>query len=281
MRMRKYYPVAVLMILLVAIALSASLVTTNANALPTFTLAAKGIGPCQSCHTKDATHAVVGHASFVATCSTCHVTNVATPPKPTACAACHGGVSAIIAKTTHAATGCGTTPGCHGVAALITVTSFTPASGRTGTVVTVAGTGFTGATKVTFGGVAATVFTPVSATQITAKVPSRAVTGRIVVTSPSGTGTSATRFKVKAKIVKLSPTAGKRRVIVTITGTGFGAKRATSFVKFGAAKASTYISWSRTLIKCRVPATARFGALLVKVTVAAGTSNGKAFWVRR
>ena len=100
MRMRKYYPVVVLLILLAAIALSVSLVTTNANALPTFTTAVGGIGPCDSCHTITATHAVPAHAGFFATCSTCHLTDVATPPTPAACAACHGGTSAIIAKPT-------------------------------------------------------------------------------------------------------------------------------------------------------------------------------------
>ena len=36
--MRKYYPVAALLILLAAIAIMASIATTNANAMPTFTV---------------------------------------------------------------------------------------------------------------------------------------------------------------------------------------------------------------------------------------------------
>jgi len=52
MRMRKRYPVAALLILLVAIALSAALVTANANALPTFNNAVNSIGPCDKCHTQ-------------------------------------------------------------------------------------------------------------------------------------------------------------------------------------------------------------------------------------
>jgi len=111
MRMRKYYPVAALLILLVAIALSASLVTTNANALPTFTTAVGGIGPCATCHSQDATHAIVNHTTLA--CSSCHLSGTATPPTPVACAACHGGTSAILVSATHVTTKCGTTAGCH------------------------------------------------------------------------------------------------------------------------------------------------------------------------
>ncbi len=77
-----------------------------------------------------------------------------------------------------------------------TITSFSPTSGRPGTVVTIIGAGFTGATAVRFGGVKATSFTVNSATQITATVPVGAVTGKISVTTPSGTGTSAMTFTV-------------------------------------------------------------------------------------
>jgi len=74
--------------------------------------------------------------------------------------------------------------------------TFSPESGPVGTVVTITGTSLTGATKVTFGGVKATVFTVDSDTQITATVPTGAVTGKISVTTPGGTATSATAFTV-------------------------------------------------------------------------------------
>jgi uncharacterized repeat protein (TIGR03803 family) len=77
-----------------------------------------------------------------------------------------------------------------------TITGFSPASGPVGTVVTIKGTALTGATKVTFGGIAAKEFTVNSVTQITATVPTGAVTGKIVVTTPGGAGTSATSFTV-------------------------------------------------------------------------------------
>jgi hypothetical protein len=76
------------------------------------------------------------------------------------------------------------------------ILSFSPTSGPVGTPVTITGNSFTGATKVTFGGVKATVFSVDSYTQITATVPAGAVTGKIQVTTPGGTATSRTAFTV-------------------------------------------------------------------------------------
>jgi uncharacterized repeat protein (TIGR03803 family) len=73
-----------------------------------------------------------------------------------------------------------------------TVTSFNPTSGSVGTPVTIMGTGFTGASKVTFGGVKATTFTVNSATKITTNVPTGAITGPIAVTTIGGTGSKGT-----------------------------------------------------------------------------------------
>lgn len=74
--------------------------------------------------------------------------------------------------------------------------SFSPTSGSVGTAVVIKGNSFTGATRVAFGGVSATTFTVDSDTQITATVPTGALTGKISVTTPGGTATSATTFTV-------------------------------------------------------------------------------------
>jgi len=75
------------------------------------------------------------------------------------------------------------------------ITSFSPDSGRVGNSVTIKGTNFTGATSVKFKGIGA-AFTVNSATQITARVPPGAATGRITVTTPAGTDTSDRIFAV-------------------------------------------------------------------------------------
>lgn len=77
---------------------------------------------------------------------------------------------------------------------LPSVSSFTPTSGKVGSSIVITGGGLTGASKVTFGGVKATTFTVNSASQITATVPTGAVTGKIAVTTPQGSATSSGTF---------------------------------------------------------------------------------------
>jgi len=76
-----------------------------------------------------------------------------------------------------------------------TITSFSPPSGSVGTPVTITGTGLIQATKVTFNGRSAS-FTATSDTQISTTVPTGATTGKIIVTTPGGSATSATSFTV-------------------------------------------------------------------------------------
>jgi hypothetical protein len=83
-----------------------------------------------------------------------------------------------------------------------TVTKITPKHGPAagGTLVTIAGTGFTGATEVRFAGNAAPEFTVVSADSITVESPpGTAGTVNVTVTTPGGTSavTSKDRFKYK------------------------------------------------------------------------------------
>jgi hypothetical protein len=106
-----------------------------------------------------------------------------------------------------------------------TISSFSPTSGRTGTAVTITGTSFTGATAVRFGGVRAS-FVVNSATQITATVPVGAVTGKISITTPGGTGTSAMTFTVVPTFHSRSISISLRRHLVvrgTVSAGGFDA----------------------------------------------------------
>jgi uncharacterized repeat protein (TIGR03803 family) len=77
-----------------------------------------------------------------------------------------------------------------------TFPSFSPPNGTVGTPVTLTGTGLAQTTKVTFGGVAATVVTVNSDIQVTANVPTGAKTGKIVVTTKGGSVSSTTNFTV-------------------------------------------------------------------------------------
>jgi IPT/TIG domain len=98
-------------------------------------------------------------------------------------------------------------------AACATITSFTPTHGPVGTVVTITGTGFTGATGVTFNTTAATTFTVNSATQITATVPTGATTGKIKVTVGGGTVTSTDDFVVSTTHARTITLALKKHLV--------------------------------------------------------------------
>jgi hypothetical protein len=162
------------------------------------------------------------------------------------------------------------------------IAGFSPSSAPVGASVTITGTGFVGATAVTFSGTPAT-FVVDSDAQITATVPAGATTGRIAVAGPGGEGTAATDFAVvpAPSISSLKPSSGRRGAIVTVTGSGFGASRGLGSVTFGGKRCTKYISWSETRISCKVPAQARFGLVKVAVTTKAGVSNAKDFTVKR
>jgi hypothetical protein len=79
------------------------------------------------------------------------------------------------------------------------VTGFDPVSGPVGTDVTIAGSGFTGATAVAFAGTGAP-FSVDSDLQITATVPIGATDGPITVTTPGGSDQSAVDFTVESSV---------------------------------------------------------------------------------
>jgi hypothetical protein len=66
------------------------------------------------------------------------------------------------------------------------VTNVNPSSGSPGTVVTISGSGLSGATSVTFNGLPAAIFSVASSTQIIATVPVGASSGPVRVTTPGG-----------------------------------------------------------------------------------------------
>jgi uncharacterized repeat protein (TIGR03803 family) len=147
-----------------------------------------------------------------------------------------------------------------------TITSFSPASGVAGTIVTINGKTFNNASAVTFNGAAAT-FTLNSSTKITATAPSGVTTGKIAVTTPGGTTASTTSFLVAPKISSFTPAAGPINVKVTINGTAF---TQVSSVKFNG-KAASFNVLSPTQLTANVSAGTTTGK--ITVTTAGGTAT--------
>jgi len=154
-----------------------------------------------------------------------------------------------------------------------TLSSFTPTSGKTGQVVTITGTNFTGTTAVSFGGTAASAFTVVSATSITATVGAGA-SGSISVTTAAGTGTLAGfTYLPPPAISSFSPTSASTGQTVTLTGTNFTGATA---VSFGGVAASSFTVVSATSITAVVGAGAT-GSISVTTGNGTGTRAGFTF----
>jgi large repetitive protein len=158
-------------------------------------------------------------------------------------------------------------------AAAPTISSFSPKSGPVGTSVRINGSGFSGATAVRFNGVAASSFlVNTQGTRIDTKVPTGATTGKITVTTPGGTATSATNFTVTVPaptISSFSPTSGRTGTAVTITGMTFTGATA---VRFGGVRASFVVNLA-TQITATVPVGAVTGKISVTTPGGTGTSS--------
>ncbi|MEU9091604.1 IPT/TIG domain-containing protein [Streptomyces sp. NPDC087901] len=165
------------------------------------------------------------------------------------------------------------------VAQVPVVTGVAPSSGPTsgGTGVTLTGTGFTGATAVTFAGIPATSYTVNSATQITAVTPAGiAGAAAVTVTTPGGTSTPDAFFFYAAPPAltgagpALGPTTGG--VVVTLTGSDL---LNASAVRFGSTNAASFTVVSATQITATAPPGT--GSSPITVITPGGTSNPVAF----
>jgi hypothetical protein len=93
------------------------------------------------------------------------------------------------------------------------ITSFSPTTGSPGTVVTIFGSGFTGVNAVKFNGTPAAGFTFGNDSTVTAIVPGAAMSGKITLSTPSGTATSNGTFTVlKPHPRSLSLSLSRRRL---------------------------------------------------------------------
>jgi uncharacterized repeat protein (TIGR03803 family) len=131
------------------------------------------------------------------------------------------------------------------------------------------GQGFSSASVVKFGGVAATTVTRSGATYLTAVVPVGAHTGAVTVTTGTTTLTSPQTFKVKPKITSFTPTSGPPATLVTINGSGL---IQASAVKFGTVNATTFTVKSDSRVTAVVPSGVA-GAVTISITTPGGTAN--------
>ncbi len=160
-----------------------------------------------------------------------------------------------------------------GYAPAVKISAFTPSTAKANTSVTISGSGFKNVSAVRFNGVSAS-YKVVSATSITATVPTSATSGPLTVVTSAGTGVSVTSFLILPTITSFSPTSGKAGTSVTLSGYNFTG--ATS-VRFNGVAAPFAVS-SALKIVTTVPSGATTG--LISVTTAGGTgSAAKAFTV--
>jgi uncharacterized repeat protein (TIGR03803 family) len=138
-----------------------------------------------------------------------------------------------------------------------------PNSRKVGKVIEFLGEGFTGTTAVSFNGTPAT-FRVVSATYMTATVPSGATTGSVTVTTPSGILTSNQKFRVHPVVLTVAPSSAPAGTPVVITGTSF---TQTTKVTFGGGKATaTFTVDSDNQVTATVPAGAPAGYIVLTTT---------------
>jgi hypothetical protein len=148
------------------------------------------------------------------------------------------------------------------------ISSFTPTTAGPGKLVTLTGSGLSGATSVTFGGTAAQSFTINSPTSITAIVAAGA-SGDVVVTTPAGKATLG-GFSFEAPIptiTSFTPTTTGALETVMITGTNF---TGVTKVSFGGTDAASFGVNSATSITALV---SNGSSGTVAVTTPQGTAS--------
>jgi hypothetical protein len=136
------------------------------------------------------------------------------------------------------------------------VTAVSPATGAPGSGVTVTGTGFTGATKVSFGTSAASPFAVDSDTSISTTAPAGTGAADVTVTTPGGTSVVVPAGKYTfiplPVVTGIAPTEGATSggTGVNITGTGF---MGATGVLFGTTPAASFTVNSDTSIAAVAP----------------------------
>ncbi|HEX6893209.1 MAG TPA: IPT/TIG domain-containing protein, partial [Chryseolinea sp.] len=154
------------------------------------------------------------------------------------------------------------------------ISSFSPAVGLPGTVVTISGKNFDATASnntVKFSSIAATV-SEATTTSLKVTVPVEAVTGKIEVITNDMSAISASDFVVPPVITDFTPKSGVAGSNVTITGKGFSSTAANNIVAFNGVTA-TVSAASATSLTVQVPTAGYSGTISVKIGSASVTTT--------
>ena len=161
------------------------------------------------------------------------------------------------------------------------ISSISPQTGRTNTVVTVSGGNFgssRGSSSVRIGSVAipSSSFTSWSSGAIRFRIPRNTPPGNLTVRTSEGTS-NVIRLQITSPyLARISPTQVKTRDRLTLTGGNFGTTRGAGYVWFASnvrPSAAEYVSWINSRIVVEVPGGAQTGN--VQVVSANGRSGTK------
>ena len=152
------------------------------------------------------------------------------------------------------------------------VTSYTPGTGGTGTVVTITGNFFVNVTAVTIGGIPVSSYSVNSINQIVATVGEGA-NGNVSVTTVKGTGSLPGYIFYPPPIISsFAPLQGPIGAAVTINGSNFNTTPANNIVYFGSVKANVQSASSNQLV-VTVPIGAAYAPISVTVNKHVGYSS--------
>ncbi len=161
------------------------------------------------------------------------------------------------------------------------ISSISPQTGRTNTVVTVSGENFgssRGGSSVRIGSVTipSSAFTSWSSSRIRFRIPVNTPPGNLTVRTSEGTS-NAIRLQITSPyLTRISPTQAKTGDRLTLTGGNFGTTRGTGYISFASnvrPSAAEYVSWSNSRIVVEVPDEAQSGN--VRITTSNGASGTK------
>jgi photosystem II stability/assembly factor-like uncharacterized protein len=152
-----------------------------------------------------------------------------------------------------------------------TINLISPLTAGAGAQVTIRGVNFTGVTSVKFGGTAASSYTIVSNTEITAIVGAGA-TGSVEIINSYGTAAIAGfTFTTRLGISSFSPRSAPAGASIVITGTNFDPVPANNYVYIGRMRAEVLSASVSTLV-VKVPTGAAAGSISVTVNGAVANS---------